>query len=305
MGSVAIVIVNWNSGSQLRDCVDSIILHGVQLRIATIIVDNGSTDGSIESVAGLENVEVIRAGSNLGFAKACNLGASVAGDTDYLLFLNPDAELGAGALQKAVEFMDSESAMNIGICGVALIDERGDVARSCARFPTPPRLAITASGLDRIFPRLGTTMREWDHSRSCRVDQVIGAFFLIRKSLFVLLNGFDERFFVYFEEVDLAFRASRLGMRTMFLSDAKAFHAGGGTTTQVKATRLFYSLRSRILYAQKHFRPVGCFFVIITAVALEPVVRTFNHLLRGQFLRAQETLAAYLMLLNWAMERKK
>jgi len=244
-------------------------------------------------------VELIRAGSNLGFARACNLGASLAKDAEYLLFLNPDAMLEAGALQRAVDFMDSASSAGIGICGVALQENSGHVARSCARFPSPWRLAVVASGLDRVFPSLGTTMREWDHEQSRRVDQVIGAFFLVRRALFEALNGFDERFFVYFEEVDFAFRASRRGMGTMFLADIKAFHAGGGTSGQVKARRLFYSLRSRILYARKHFSRMGYLLVIVTAFGLEPVARSVNHLVRGQLVGVRETLVAYRMLFDW------
>jgi len=302
---VAIVIVNWNSGSQVRDCVDSIILHRNQLRVSTIVVDNASTDGSADLVEGLRNVELIRAGFNLGFARACNLGASSVKDADYLLFLNPDAMLEAGALQRAVDFMDSASSAGIGICGVALQENSGHVARSCARFPSPWRLAVVASGLDRVFPSLGTTMREWNHAQSRRVDQVIGAFFLVRRALFDALNGFDERFFVYFEEVDFAFRASRLGMGTIFLSDIKAFHAGGGASKQVKARRLFYSLRSRVLYARKHFSTVGYLLVVLTAVGVEPFARSVNHLIRGQIVGVVETLTAYRMLLNWAIGVEK
>lgn len=305
MPRVAIVIVNWNSGFHIRDCVDSIINHGMALGVYTVVVDNGSTDGSVESVVGLPGIEVVRTGSNLGFARACNLGASLAKDTEYLLFLNPDAMLGAGSLQRAVEFMDAPSSVSIGICGVALLQDSGGVARNCARFPTPWRLGVIASGLDRLFPSLGTTMGEWDHAQTRRVDQVIGAFFLVRRALFDALNGFDERFFVYFEEVDFAFRASRLGMGTMFLSDVKAFHAGGGTSKQVKARRLFYSLRSRVLYARKHFSAVGYLLVVLTAVGVEPLVRSINHLIRGQIVGVFETLTAYRMLLNWAIGVEK
>ena len=85
----------------------------------------------------------------------------------------------------------------------------------------------------------------------------------------------------------------------MFLADIKAFHAGGGTSGQVKARRLFYSLRSRILYARKHFSRMGYFLVIVTAFGLEPVARSVNHLVQGQLVGIRETLVAYRMLLDW------
>ena len=305
MPKVAIVIVNWNSGLQIRDCVESIDQHGEGLGISTVVVDNGSTDGSADSVASLSGVKVVRSGSNLGFARACNLGASFISDADYLLFLNPDAMLAAGVLQRAVEFMEAPSSSTIGICGVALLEESGRVARSCARFPTPLRLALIATGIDRIFPSFGTTMTEWDHAQSQIVDQVIGAFFLVRRALFVHLKGFDERFFVYFEEVDFAFRARHYGAKSIFLADVKAFHRGGGTSGQVKPARLFYSLRSRILYARKHFSRMGYLLVVATTFGLEPVSRSVNHLVRGQFVGVRETLFAYRMLFEWAVGVEK
>ena len=96
-------------------------------------------------------------------------------------------------------------------------------------------------------------MREWNHEESREVDQVMGAFFLVRQKLFEEWGGFDERFFVYLEDVDFSSRARRVGWRSFYMAGVKAYHKGGGTSEQIKSTRLFYSLRSRILYSYKHF----------------------------------------------------
>ena len=295
---VSIVIVNWNSGDQLARCLHSIALFGGEHVDKVVVVDNHSTDQSLTSVMAHSSVTAIKLEENAGFARACNIGARNL-SADFILFLNPDAALLDGAIGAVLDFLDTPKNSDVGICGVQLIDEQESVWRSCARFPTPMRLVSLATGADRIFPIIGTTMGEWDHRQSRRVDQVIGAFFLVRSDLFRSLGGFDERFFVYFEEVDFAFRASRRGMGTMFLADIKAFHAGGGTSGQVKARRLFYSLRSRILYARKHFSRMGYFLVIVTAFGLEPVARSVNHLVRGQLVGVRETLVAYRMLFDW------
>lgn len=295
---ISVVIVNWNAGPQLKTCIDSIIQFGGELVDRIIVVDNGSLDGSEAAIETIPSVTLIRAGENLGFGKACNLGAERA-DSEYLLFLNPDAALFEGTLIKVVNFMQATANQGVGICGVQLIDEGGKVSCSCARFPSVIGFLAHAAGVDRIFPSLGSRMAEWSHTVDCQVDQVIGAFFFVRRRLFVQLQGFDERFFVYFEEVDFSYRAYLSGQQSFYLADAQAFHAGGGTSNQVKARRLFYSLRSRLLYAFKHFSFPAALTVLATTLFLEPVARSALVLYRRSLPGFQETWSGYRMLWAW------
>jgi GT2 family glycosyltransferase len=296
--TVAVIIVNWNGGLGLRGCVGSIIEFGGAVVSKIVVVDNASTDGSIDGVSGLANVTVIRAESNLGFARACNLGARCV-DSQYLLFLNPDAALHQNTLENTVGFMEESVNANIGICGVQLFDESGLVARSCARFPSARSLAAHAIGIDRIYPSLGHVMTEWDHSTSRYVDHVIGAFYLVRRELFRALNGFDERFFVYLEDLDFSLRARQAGWRSIYLTDVGAFHAGCGTSSQVKAHRLFFSLRSRFLYVFKHFPKAGAFLVALVTLLVEPIIRSLFVLSKRSFSSMKDTWEAYLMLVRW------
>jgi GT2 family glycosyltransferase len=302
--TVAIVIVNWNSGGLLRDCLQSISRSAADLETNVVVVDNGSTDGSDRSVADFPAFSLVQTGNNIGFARACNVGATFAGNVDYLLFLNPDACLSPGCLDKSIAFMESPSAADVGICGVALRDGNGRIWRSCSRLPTPLRLVSAAIGLDRVLPRTGMAMEEWEHNRTRRVDQVIGAYFLIRGSLFRQLGGFDERFFVYFEEVDLSLRAVRAGWASVFLADCDAYHLGGGVSGQVKARRLFYTLRSRLLYAEKHFQWPGLMLVGAATLAIEPLVRLVVAGVSGRRTVISETINAYLMLWRWLLGSK-
>jgi len=296
--SLSIIIVNWNAGQQLRDCINSIQKYGVPYVTQTIVVDNGSTDGSEKTIQDIPGVTAIFSGVNLGFGKACNLGAQQA-KNEYLLLLNPDAALYADTLPKALAFMQDPTNAKVGICGVQLLDESGHISRSCARFPSVTGFVFHAVGLDRFFPRLGHFMAEWDHAQTREVDQVIGAFFLVRRAVFEALGGFDERFFVYFEEVDFSRRASNAGWSSVYLADAQAFHAGGGTSNQIKARRLFYSLRSRLLYAFKHFSWPGAMLVMFATLLIEPFSRTALALLRRSWPGLKETWAAYGMLWGW------
>lgn len=293
-----VVVVNWNAGLQLRTCIDSVAQYGEGLVKRIIVVDNDSTDGSEETVNGLSKVTLIRAGENFGFGRACNLGAAKC-DSEFLLFLNPDAALLPDTLTKTVAFMQEAANTRVGICGVQLLDESGQVARHCARFPSPSSYLAHAFGLDRIIPKLGHFMAEWNHRQTRQVDQVIGAFFFVRYELFKALNGFDERFFVYFEEVDFSRRAMQIGWPSVYLADTSAFHAGNGTTRQVKAERLFYSLRSRLLYAFKHFNVLGVSIVLLTTLFIEPISRA--TLACGQCSRSAfgEIWKAYGLLYRW------
>ncbi len=293
---VDIVIVNWNSGDFLRECIGSIRAYGGSVVRRVVVVDNGSTDNSLDIDVAGASFDIVCLGQNLGFARACNLGAARCASR-YILFLNPDARLMAGALDKCVAFLESEAAAQVGICGVRLLNERGDTQRHCANFPVWRTYLGNMIGMDRIFPAIFPPhfMHGFDHLTSRPVDQVIGAFFFVRRSVFENLGGFDERFFVYFEELDFSLRAMRAGWSTWYLADAVAFHKGGGSSERVKAMRLFYSLRSRMLYVAKHFSKNRALAVILLTLLVEPFTRLLRAALRGSGREGWDTLRGYAM----------
>ena len=147
---VDIIIVNWNSGSLLRDCIIS-INNFASLNVASvIIIDNASVDNSLNRI-GFEGltVNIIRNDSNLGFAAACNQGAAEA-SSDYLLFLNPDTRLFKDSLAIPLAFLHKEENADIGICGVQLVDESYQIVHSCSRFPTVWMFLAQALALNRL-----------------------------------------------------------------------------------------------------------------------------------------------------------
>ena len=275
-GTLAIVIVNWNSGQYLRRCLESLeVCEGLTRIGRVVVVDNNSHDNSCLNLPMLSvPFRLIQNQANLGFAAACNQGAAIC-ETTYLLFLNPDTVLHANSLQVPLEYLDNPQHSDLGICGIQLTDEAGRVSRTCSRLPTCTSLFAMATRLHSLLPRLFLPhfMKEWDHLTTREVEQVIGAFFVVRRDLFEKLHGFDEQFFVYFEEVDFCQRARILGSRTMFLADAQAEHVGGGCSQQIRGRSLFYSLRSRVLYAQKHFNRIQSMLVGFSTFVLEPVIR--------------------------------
>lgn len=298
--SIDIIIVNWNSGEQLHKCLESIVFcnkDSYELN-QIVVVDNASSDRSMDKLNVFDlPLSVIANAENRGFAVACNQGAR-GSEADYLLFLNPDTRLFEDSLIKPLTFMEQPENQNIGIAGIQLVDENGRVARTCARFPMPGMFLSKMLGLDKLFPLYFPShfMSEWDHWETCQVDQVMGAFFLIRRQLFESLGGFDERFFVYFEEVDLSYRAYNIGWKTIYLADAQAYHKGGGTSDQIKATRLFYSLRSRIQYGYEHFGWLSATFLMVGTLFFEPFSRLVLSIWKRSPTEAKETLKGFVRL---------
>lgn len=280
--SLEVVVVNWNSGRLLRDCLASVCaVHDPRFELCRIIVvDNASSDGSAEGLERLDpRVEVLRSCRNLGFAAACNRGA--AGSTaDVLLFLNPDTRVTADALARPVQCLAARSSRHIGIAGVRLVDDEGTTSRSCARFPTPAMFTRLMLGLDRLSPERWPShfMREWDHRDTRQVDHVCGAFYVVRRQVFQSLGGFDERFFLYLEDLDFSRRAALHGWPTMFFADAVVYHYGGGASQAVRGRRLGDALHSRILYGYKHFPWRSATALALGTLCVEPLIRMADAL---------------------------
>ncbi len=292
-----IIIVNWNTGPRLPACLASIAAaQDARFRLLRlVIVDNGTHD--IPPLSEALPVSIIRNPHNRGFGAAVNQGAA-GSEADYLLLLNPDAALHPDALWRAVVYMENPAHAQTGLLGVQLVDEDGAPTRSCARFPTPRHFIAQALGLAHIAPRRfpGYLLHEWDHAESRPVDHVMGACLLLRRRVFDALGGFDERFFMYLEDLDLSLRAWQAGWSSYYLADAQAYHEGGGASKQIKARRLFYALHSRILYARKHFsRRTACIHTLIT-LTLEPLARITQALLARTPRAIVETLQAYRLL---------
>jgi hypothetical protein len=292
--SLDIIIVNWNTGDALADCLDSIAAASTSVTLErVVVVDNASTDTSMRAVdAAGPPLTGVRNERNRGFGAACNQGAA-GSRAAYLLFLNPDTRLEPDTLRRTLDFLEAPGQEYVGICGVRLVGEDGRPSTAAARFPTPRLVFGEATGLSRwlpgLFPRHLLRADECTGTRD--VDQVIGAYFMIRRPLFASLGGFDERFFVYFEEVDLSLRARQAGYRSVYFHDAQAYHRGGLSSDQVKAARLFYSLRSRLLYAWKHFPPFQAGLVTAVTFGVEWPARLAVAAVQGGGALAETALA--------------
>jgi N-acetylglucosaminyl-diphospho-decaprenol L-rhamnosyltransferase len=295
--SVSVVIVNWNAGDALIRCIESVIASKqTAFRLdEVVVVDNASSPSGFDpaSVARL-SVRLVENRSNRGFAAACNQGAALV-NSQFLLFLNPDTAVSSDAINSAVTVLAQPSNKLVGICGIQLSTPSGQPSTCCARFPSLAALLVESSGIGRLFRwfdlRRLLTGKDLKHSQT--VDQVIGAFFLVRSSLFGRLSGFDERFFVYYEEVDFSLRAKAEGFSSYYLADATATHIGGECSGAAKDLRLAYSVQSRLMFAHKHFGISGAILVALIAFTIEPLARLFQGAIAGSWVVIRDTCFGY------------
>ncbi len=194
-----------------------------------------------------------------------------------------------------LNFLEQTKASTIGILGIQLVDEAGTIQRNTARFPTLKNLLGQMLGLDRLWPERFPShfLTSWDHQESRQVDQVPGAFYLVRRKVFEELGGFDERFFMYFEDLDFAYRAEKTGWNSYYLADARAIHHGGGASDKVKAKRLFYLMNSRMLYAAKHFGTLSVWETLGVCLTGELAARLVWSLIHGSGQGFLETVKGY------------
>ena len=267
-----VVIVNWNSGEQLLAALRSLVAHGDGSIRSVTVVDNGSSDGSADIDVPELPLTVLVQERNLGFGAACNIGARHASGP-YILFLNPDAEVEPGVLAGVKAYFDSDTDEQVGVVGVRLIDEAGRTHRHCARFPTWRSFVGQSLGLFRIGQGFfkPIPLLEFDHQSSRSVDHVMGAFYCVRREVFEQVNGFDENFFLYMEDLDLSKRIIHAGRRIDYRADLTAFHRQGGTSEQIKAKRLAYIMSSNIIYAWKHLPWSEAAVVSLVTLVGEPV----------------------------------
>ncbi len=225
-GSISIIIVSYNTKQLLHDCLKSIFNDESGLISEVIVVDNNSTDGSPEMVAQeFPNVNLIRNQVNLGYAKAVNQGIRQS-RSDYFLILNPDIEVLEGAIANLWEFM--ETHQDVGIAGAQLLNPDGSIQMSCRTFYTFPVLLMRRTPLGKLFPNAKLIRRhlmmDWDHQSDMEVDWVLGACMMVRRSAFESVGGMDERFFLYFEDVDWCYRMKKHGWKVYYVHSAKMRH---------------------------------------------------------------------------------
>lgn len=253
---LSVIIVNYRGWGRLKDCLDELLSHtGSGFTSEVIIADNNSSDGKLGAFT--ENYPGFRFISNPlngGFAYGCNRGAEAA-SSKYLLFLNPDTIAGEDALKYLLDRAVEASGNFIISC--RQVNEKGRESKAYGVFPSPGRFTGTGRFITGLFSAGPAGRKFQEEPDIMRPDWVSGSVILIKRDFFRQLNGFDEEFWMYYEDVDLCRRAKNAGAEILFYRKPSISHLHGGSSRlDLKTTALTKSevLISQHVYISKHFR---------------------------------------------------
>lgn len=311
---LTVIIVNWNTRDMLRDCLYSLKRNSDNQNVKIIVVDNSSKDESIEMVQALfPEVKIINSGENIGFGRANNLALPYA-DTPFILFLNPDTIVLENTIQKMVDFLKADPLAGATTCKLKFAD--GVVhTLGLQWFPTPLNQLITllfiTAKTEQIFRKL---IPYHDPNESGYVSKICGACIMVRRDVIDQVGYFDERFFMYGEDVDLSRRIISAGWKLYYLSDAEIIHnvagAGKNSTSQfstlmtcesiAKLMQKYYGWSGRVLYASVIFigssiRLFLLFFLKILS-ALSLISQSINY---------EQSFSKYVAMLKWSLNLQK
>ncbi len=260
---ISIIIVNYKVPYCLQELLRSLRQTELYDRSEVIIVDNASGDNSREIITS-EFLEVkwIQLKSNIGFGKACNVGVHHASGR-FLLFLNPDTVISSNALSQAVRFMENNP--ETGLMGPKILNPDGTLQLSCRRsFPTPLVAFYYFSGLSRLFPkskRFGRyNLTYMDENETAQVDAISGSFMFMKLELFREIGGFDERFFMYGEDIDLCFRIRQKGYQIWYHPQIQIIHLKGKSSAKRQIRSRIYFYDAMIIFTRKYQKFQGGFF---------------------------------------------
>lgn len=252
--SVSIIIVNYNVIKELVACIQSIISSNPKVSYEIIVVDNDEIKAMQRDLKKKFPQVIYLPNTNKGFGQANNVGATVA-KGEYLFFLNPDTTIYPKCIDTLVSYLKKNR--DVGVVAPLLYDESNRLYPQGARELTPVYAIFTYSIIHTVFPhnpiaREYWMENEWDRKTVKDVGSIPGTAFIVRSEIFKKLGGFDENFFLYFEENDLSKRIRTSGWKIVILPQAKVFHALGASTKKAKNINKIFQ-RSRYYYLKKHF----------------------------------------------------
>lgn len=252
---VSIIIVTNDHRDFIERCIRSVLKQKCSYQKEIILIDNKSRDSTVNIVREkFPQVHVLQRSRKYGFAVNNNLAIRQSKGR-YILLLNPDTEMSPGALQSLTIYMDSHT--EVGVCGPQLRFPDGNLQYSCRRFPNWQTFLVRRSPL-RLFLRDSNInrhhlMTDVDHSHVQDVDWLLGACMCIRRDVFRDVGYFDERYFMYVEDIDFCLRIHRTGWKIYYVPTAKVMHHHlAASDEKLLSLHSLYHVRSMILYLLKH-----------------------------------------------------
>jgi GT2 family glycosyltransferase len=273
---ISTITVNYKTADYLQKMLKSLFENHTKGGFEVIVVENNSGDDLTQISDQFPAVKIINSDKNLGFAGGCNLGIKSA-IGDYIVLINPDIIFTDDSLYQIQDAMDRNK--NIGIGGISLKNLDGTQQKCVWRFPTPTDQLLLLFKIHHFFPLISPIakwrMDDFDYTKDSSVDQVMGAFFCIRRELIEKVGLLDDGFFMWYEEVDYCKRAKDVGYEVGYFSNISALHKKGASFDRVGTLKKQNMFRKSVRrYMRKHFgTAVGLFLTI-----LEPVFWVFSGL---------------------------
>jgi GT2 family glycosyltransferase len=251
---VSVVVVAYNSRASILDCLAALDRHRGEVGFDVVVVDNASQDGTAEAIEqAFPDVRLCRITENVGFGRAVNRAATEI-STDYLLLLNPDAEAVGPVVDELVHFARNHPGHGL-YAGRTLRPDGTDDGYSIWGLPSIWSMVTFATGLSAALPRAAWANPEGlprrDRARPGEVPAVSGCVLLIERAAFERLGGFDPRYFLYSEDIDLSRRAARAGLRPMLCPTAKVIHQVGASSSPVRQRVML--LRGKATYLRQQW----------------------------------------------------
>jgi len=297
---ISIIIVNWNVREFLDRCLNSIFFYLKSREFEVIVVDNASSDGSVEMVKRkFSQIKLIINKENYGFAKACNQGIKIAHGR-YLFFLNPDSEVTNNTYDQVINFMESHSEVGVAGCYLYYPDRR--IQTSFYRFTSLANLLGRALLLYSFLPRNALTGPLFsDYLRSNRsIGRVCGGAMVVRREAFEEVELFDESFFLYYEDEDLCYRMRQKGWKIAPIPDTKIIHHHNQSGRKNIRKAIFSTYQSQFLFYRK-FHSLSKLVIFRTiqlvGVSLRTLFWLFALMVSTRPEEAKERFRGYLSLL--------
>ena len=253
---LSIVIVNYNVKFFLEQCLYSLRKSAAGIQTEIIVVDNQSTDGSINYLQPrFPEVQFIVSDTNIGFARASNKGLQYA-TGEYILFLNPDTLLSENTLETCISFFKKNP--DAGALGVKMIDGSGRFLKESKRsFPSPLTSLFKLFGLSKIFPHSKLFSKYYlghlEENKNHEVNVLAGAFMMLRKEVIKTLGSFDEKFFMYGEDIDLSYRIQKSGYKNYYIADTEIIHFKGESTRRGSLNYVMMFYKAMSIFVKKHY----------------------------------------------------
>ena len=254
MIDISVIIVNWNTNELLLDCVGSLYSTTRNASFEIIVVDNASTDGSVDALRKkFPQVQTIVNPANFGFAKANNIGIRKAKGR-YICLVNTDVKALDSVLDKMRAFMESHP--EIGAIAPKTFGGDMNIQKNCREFPTLRNMLCQEFFLDRLFPTVaafrGREMNWFDYETVMEIEVLSGCFLMVRSEVVRQVGLLDERFFFYSEDVDWCKRIHDAGWKLVYYPEAEAIHYGGGSSANDAARFNVEFIKANWQYWKKH-----------------------------------------------------